>query len=318
MLYFKLLYLCFIIPDYIMKKLYFLSIILFLFCNSIYCQFSPTEAKWYYEYNQAPSYGYIKIEYIKDTIIENETCKVLQKIRNIYYYLGGIYLTDSLGNEYIFQRNDSVFNYKRGHFYLLYDFSAHSGDIWVVGAIRWNQYSSCDSIGQVKVDSVGLKIIYQDTLKVIYTSSYMNSNWVFSGPIVEKLGCLGYMLPEKYICLVDAGEGGAFRCYSDSLFLYHADSLMPCDYINTINKKINVLDIIKIFPNPTSEQINIEANFDNPFSYYIYNVLGHLEMTSISNTKLTTISTINLSNGIYNIVVNADGKTLRDRFIVLR
>jgi len=101
----------------------------------------PDGAKFYYNFNQSPSVGYVKIEYIKDTVIASNTCKVLNKIRYTYDYPGA-YHTVYLGNEYIIQSGDKIYNYKYGQFYLLYDFSPSIGDIWTMSASSRYQYTS--------------------------------------------------------------------------------------------------------------------------------------------------------------------------------
>ncbi|HNW99633.1 MAG TPA: T9SS type A sorting domain-containing protein [Bacteroidales bacterium] len=278
----------------------------FLFCNNMNAQeWAPVGAKWYYDFNITPSIGYVKIEYIKDTIINSNTCKVLKKIRFSYDY-PGVYNTVSLGNEYIFQNGSKVYNYKYGQFYLLYDFFANTNDIWTIAATNRDSQSGCDTIGKVKVDSTNIIIIKNDTFKIIYTSSYQNSDWVYTGPIVEKLGCIGYMLPEPYLCYIDHNEGGNLRCYSDSFYAYQKDSLLPCDFINSIDETIIDDHFLKIYPNPTNNILNISTTLQDGNTIElieIYNCFGQLiKKTDINNSykKFNHIINIqSLSSGIY-------------------
>jgi len=302
--------------------LIFILILLFFANFKTYSQtWAPIGAKWYYNYNQASSVGYVKIECIKDTIIANDTCKVLNKTRYQYDY-PGVYHTVSLGNEYIFQNGNKIYNYKYGQFYILYDFSATIGDIWTVSASRY-QYSSCDTIGKVHVDSIGIKIIYPDTFKIIYTSSYQNSNWVFSGPIVEKLGCLGYMLPIQQLCDLDHEEGGSLRCYSDSLYFYQADSLIPCDFITSINEIMADDQFIKVFPNPVYDNLNISLSSKGSMNTFhqieIYNCFGQLirKLKFDDSMKYSdyNFNVHSLSSGIYLIRVYTSDGTFERKII---
>jgi len=303
-------------------KIFLITLLLFIGLNS-YCQiWAPNGATWYYDYNQAPSVGYVKIEYIKDTIITNDTCKVLRKTRYTYDYPGS-YHTVSLGNEYIFQSGNKIYNFKYGQFYMLYDYSAAVGDIWTVGATSRYQYSTCDTIGKVHVDSIDIKIINIDTFKIIYTSPYQNSNWSFTGPIVEKLGCTGYMLPQQYLCDIDHNEGGNLRCYNDHNYFFHLDSLIPCDFIVGINDLLlNKSEKISLFPNPTNDILNISfdnVNNDMMCLIQIYDWMGKLIREIPINKNLNISNYIIQVNsydaGVYLIRIKTNHSIINDFFI---
>jgi len=324
-----------------MKKICLLSITIFLFCHSIYCQWAPIGAKWYYSHTYgAPQYLTI-IESVRDTLILNKQCKVL-KSYNIYVQglSPGIYQWDTLycPLQYTYCDSSKVYLYDNllNDFYALYNFNATAGDTITVKDTLFSGYCpdnfSC-SIFQYKVDSVSDTILNGISLRKQYASATPNADWIFYNPpypgafnhypLIEKIGSLRYLFGTG----ISGVEGSIshLRCYQDSSISYHSpdwpDSL-ACDYLYTlitdIKKTIDTQNKITIFPNPTSGQINIETNFDNPFYYYIYNIFGHLEMTGVSNAKLTLISISSLCNGIYSIIVNSDGKILRDEFIVLR
>jgi len=276
-----------------MKK--YLLIILFFSCFTLKSdaqhEWASIGTKWYYDYNQNTSVGYVKIEYIEDTIISNDTCKVLKKTRYTFDY-PGVYNTVFLGNEYLFQSGNKIYNYKYGQFYLLYDFSSNIGDIWTVSATSRYQYSNCDTIGKVYVDSIGEKIINLDTFKIIFTSPYQNSDWIYTGPIIEKIGCYGYMFPQQYLCDIDHNEGGNLRCYSDNEIMHDEH-------------------FFKIFPNPTNDNVNIHLfpqGINILHQIEIYNCFGQLIRKIIVDDSIKysdyNFNIHSLSTGIYLIKIN--------------
>ncbi|TYA59148.1 T9SS type A sorting domain-containing protein [Formosa maritima] len=64
------------------------------------------------------------------------------------------------------------------------------------------------------------------------------------------------------------------------------------------NTEFNTQDI-SIYPNPTSDKINIKLNSSENHSVYIYNILGKKVMDQNLNGTNSSIDVSNLSNGIY-------------------
>lgn len=72
----------------------------------------------------------------------------------------------------------------------------------------------------------------------------------------------------------------------------------------------------KLFPNPTTDHINIQTNFYQKFIFNIYNSLGQLAKSGVIESNSTTIYLNELANGIYSIELLADNKKERKCFIV--
>jgi hypothetical protein len=77
------------------------------------------------------------------------------------------------------------------------------------------------------------------------------------------------------------------------------------------------LNSISIYPNPTSEVLNISlSNNDLPDGYRIYNMLGQtLSQEVISTISDLSVNTANLSNGMYFIQITKEGNTVSLPFI---
>lgn len=79
---------------------------------------------------------------------------------------------------------------------------------------------------------------------------------------------------------------------------------------------INNNDAIKLYPNPASEQLNIQSAINSEKPFYMYNVFGQLVMQGWLPTTHAAISLENMSDGFYTIELPDVVKTERHSFIV--
>ena len=297
-----------------MKKFYLHITIIILFCNSLYSQWAPIGAKWIYTmtFNMSNNIDTFVIRSVGDTSIQGHLCKILQKNTGLCD-LRPI-------KEFMYEDSGKVFFYdnSRNIFQMLYDFNGNIGDSTVIYP---GDYPSTDYISTT-IDSISSININSHILKKLYVHCSSSSlNWIpsNSGVVIENIGDTYYMFPWLFGGC-DAQWARPLRCYEDAVVgAYNFNTAPNCDYtlLVGINETNNPLKIA-IFPNPASEQINLETNIDNSFNYNIYNIFGHLEITGTSQTNMISISTSSLSNGIYNVVIDIEGKTIRSKFIVLR
>ena len=245
-------------------------------------RWATTGATWTYSFNALFSFGYVKIEQIGDTLINNKNCDIFKKVK-FGYTFPGVYDTLDLGHEYTYFDSSKVFIYRNNQFWILYDFNAPVGSSWFCPGNN----SICPSMGEYHVDSVGNMVINNDTLRVIFTSPAVNSGWHFVERIVEKIGCMGYLFPEPR-CQFDSEEGGPLRCYTDSTsWSYNSGISSSCDYLNSIYS-FDELNALKIYPNPSFSEFTIEAipDYSNAkFDIYIHNFQGETK-TPASKTLL--------------------------------
>lgn len=258
-------------------------------------------ARWYYSYFYEFSTGYIEIVYSGDTIINNKTCAILEKIQYGYTY-PGVYDTNLLGKEFINYEDGTAYIFKFGKFYTLYDFNAKIGDIWEITGYP-NYHLNCDTSGSIIIDSISSVIINGNELKVFYTSPLEDSHWRFTDRIIERIGCTGYLLPISHNCIIDVEEGRDLRCYQDDEFgLYSTGIVQLCNYLtNSIffkyfDKKIN------IYPMPFNDYIQLEYTLSNNMDlmdYKILDISGRILKEGIINKNINKLSLIDLPLGIY-------------------
>jgi len=234
---------------------------------------SPAGATWYYGFEVWSTAGYYKIEYTGDTIITSITCKKLKK--TAYWHDLAFLSSDTavVGTEYTYADTNKVYIYKHNQFYTLYDFAALPGATWTVPEIK--NYAGCDTIGVIKVDSVGTTVINSETLRYICVSLMDTAQkWGWSAKIVEKIGPIksysnyDYLFPVKFdycgMIVDELIEGGRFRCYSDSSSFAYSSNIAPsCDFITSTNDFSYLADDVNVFPNPNLGTFTIDLGLEN-------------------------------------------------------
>jgi hypothetical protein len=224
--------------------------------------FAPIGAKWYYRKSEGwhpPNEGYVLLESIKDTTIQDLNCRVISKT---YYHSNGQNVS-RLGFEYVHEKDGKVLYWRKGSFYTLYDFNAQPGDEWTVCGSYINE-NLCvnDTLATIKVDSISLTKINNHVLRVLHTSS-PNGNWEYPDKIIERIGCLSYLFPQPVICAFDIPyEAGPLRCYSDLMFGrfrpdYYSSLNYDCDRLVHYTGIQNQEYRFSVYPNPATNQITI-------------------------------------------------------------
>lgn len=249
----------------------------FLRTENAYAQlWAPPNAKWYYSYSNFWITGYVSIEKISDTLIldnasgQFRNCQKLFKTFYSHNHINGSQDTISLGSEYTWNNDDTVFIFKHNQFYVLYDFSAQPGDTWVVPE-TYNMFDICDSVGVVKVVFAGDTVINSEPLRYLIVEPEDPSHWALYGTIIEKIGPLYYMLPEQN-CVTDIMEGGPLRCYEDNTFQYTSEIAPYCDYLVGMDEPES--NPLAIYPNPAEDHLKIKCLPHETFNVEIVNISG--------------------------------------------
>ena len=73
---------------------------------------------------------------------------------------------------------------------------------------------------------------------------------------------------------------------------------------------------VEVFPNPAKGCINILFADENEAVVHLYDMMGRLVYAANGNTQCFVIPTQGLSQGVYTLVVNADGKQQIERVVV--
>lgn len=176
-------------------------------------EWAPEGATWYYSSFAPYGDAYLRVQYVRDTVILEKNCKILEKIRFQEDYFTG-YDEIITGEEYTYFENNIVYYYANEQFYKLYDFNAITGDEWDVYYF--------ETPGRVHVDSTGTSIINEHELKWIavspvdgYCIGFCNTK------IYETIGNVIFLFPMWTDCIVDAEEAAGLRCYSDNTFGFY-------------------------------------------------------------------------------------------------
>jgi hypothetical protein len=320
-----------------MRKLnYSLSTIFLIFFISIsqlhsQSNWCPSGSVWYYGFDTEYFSGYIKVEYVLDTIIQSVSCKKLQKTMYSYNFVSQELNSYIVGNEYTYAEDGKVFYYTANKFFTLYDFAAQPGDTWTVPGTK--QYENCDSTGIVKVDSIGtiqIDGVQHRYICVSPAESYSEWGWR-SVKIIENIGPVerfannsyDFLFPVKLsfcgMALDEHIEGGFFRCYSNaSGFDYASGIVAECDFIPTGEEEFRFSNIVSIHPNPFNRftSIHMSINYKQG-NVYVFNTEGRL----INQFKLTGLeNSLDLSSfksGIYMFVIEIDNQIQTFRSIKL-
>ena len=279
---------------------------------------APAGAIWHYDWVEFATDGYAKVQYLKDSLVGGKLCKILQVERHTFNWDTQTFTNSILGYEYTYFENNFVFYYRYGTFFKLYDFSAQSGNSWVVAG--WEVGNPCDSLGSILVDSTGMTNINTFSLKYLNTSPGQNSDWGFEDKIVERIGSFGYMFPSP-LCAVDIPGPGQLRCYYDNEFgLYQRSGNPPtCDFIVGTENTNPDLNALNIYPNPVKKDVTIEIikSPKRDYSIELSNIMGRIVKQFKINKEINTLDVSDLNNGIYFInIFDSNGRIIQRKLII--
>lgn len=289
--------------------------------------FAPIGAKWHFNYAESmlPWYqGFLLIESVSDTIINDVDCRKLVKTIYEYDYENNEVVEPLvIGHEFITQVNDSVLIYRDGKFKKLYDFGAEIGDtLSIPGRSVYNgiEIEPSKQNGYAVVVGKGITELDGKPLKYIDLKQFSDSHWQFlcyvnygseySVRICEKIGNIsGYMLPEPFEAIsgIDMAwdGGGILRCYSDlETNISFVDQ--DCDYMVAIEEVTS--DLINLYPNPTDGNINIEMTEDYN-TIDIYDSLGRIVYSSSVEDSSLSIDISHHPSGLYLIAIKNNTDT---------
>lgn len=280
-----------------------------LISNTSASTFAPIGAKWHYGIVSSNFFidkYYRTFEVIKDTIIEEKQCSVLEQTEYFKKEEGG-YIS---GYEYIYSDDQKVYrwNKSKSQFYLLYDFSANVGDSWRVPCVGCGGQSS-DSTLLIRVDAVHHINLSGKQLKQLTVTSDGASSFG-SGQVTERIGGSGYLFLFGYGW--DDMHIPNLRCYSD-FEISGSFSNEACDLhvthisnVQNMESSLNVYDGYVQFP---------KLLLANLVEVSVYDVSGKLALKSMPDEDgLLTIQS--LSRGIYIVVSktnNFETKTFKFR-----
>ena len=304
-------------------------LLFFVFNFSEAQKWCPAGATWYFQeyYSYYPGgigppislAGYDKAEYAKDTLLNNQNCKV---ITDTSYYEGTAPVRANAAI-YTYSSGDTVYFWRDSLFLPTFYFGCHTGDT------LWVPWSSIKVATQV--DSTGIMVINGDSLR-FYDYRAIDSIYacvnVIGGPsngrIVERLGNVT-VGPENnsfsfgFTCL-EYQMTYFLHCYRDDSFAdYSSDSTRPCTYyISAVNDLASQSEI-SLSPNPSNGHCKLQiSSAGETFTAGVYDVTGK-EILPLFRTEGISdfeFDISNLSPGIYFVKVNDSSGRMAVRKLV--
>ncbi|MFY9310883.1 MAG: T9SS type A sorting domain-containing protein [Bacteroidia bacterium] len=278
---------------------------------SLYSQtWCPAGATWYYTDASADWYGYSKLTYINDTVINSTTCK---KISHYYDGTGIFGSVSGYRNPYFtYEQNGVVYLYNNRYgnnkFDTLFNTNAQIGNRWRFPLV---DTACADSTYFVEVLNTGTKNIQGFNLNWLYVKigplDY-SGNQTFGYVLDTMVERLGYRYDDIDFapCYGSTAEGvhGGLRCYSDTTFgSYSTGITSACDYITSIDESQLDKREVKIYPNPANDKLNVVVDLKPSETgiIEIADIVGKLQNSHIlnRNNNITEISIGNLNKGVY-------------------
>ena len=270
-------------------------LLFFSLASHCYSQgWAPTGAKWHYTQISftGPLITFSIVESLADTVIQGKNCKKMSNGGGCSFYGPYFFIYSDSGKVFVYDNYYSTFS-------LLYDFNLSQGDSWVVHP--YSQGTISDSL-IVSVDSIGTQIINSDTLKVMYTTATASPTfgiWSWGGKMIDRIGSIGYFLPQVGFCDPPAGP---LRCYDDSIIgHYETGFAASCTWTNVGISEYNFEDLISIFPNHSKGIFTISSSEDLK-EIEIVDILGNSVFKRTINSKLETLNFFQ-PKGIYFVKV---------------
>jgi hypothetical protein len=223
----------------------------------------PPGAEWHYSANfcTGACNGYVRMFSSGDTIVQNQPCTKIERIRTYTSYFDPTIYVDTLSNLYTYSTVGIVwmFDPQMNAFDTLYDFNATIGDSWQLIHLPENSlgsdFLSVLDTGHVSVDGHQLRWLSVE----YHFQGATGNNPPYLDTLIQRIGSNQfYMLPYDFPNgFFDGQEGGFFRCYTDNDISYQSPSVQTCDLpLRVTERALRRAPVI--FPNPGNDQITVE------------------------------------------------------------
>lgn len=243
-----------------MKEKLLIIIMSFLILPSVgQIVFCPAGAEWHYLFSLSPTNRRNeKVKYVRDSVIGNETFKVLAHKR--FYNLGGV-VDDKL--TLVKQKGDTVFfrNLATQHTWqILYNYGTPKGGSWQTTVDLLDPNVPGTSTYTITVDSINFITLNSFNLKRLHVKYYYNATDYSLAQITERLGSDNFMF--SYPSFNGDEFFDSFLCYADNSFGLKQFTNYSCDYSVGLKEiKLSPFDIT-IYPNPAKDKIVVESNIE--------------------------------------------------------
>jgi hypothetical protein len=297
----------------ILRIKYFL--LLLFAVNKLTCQvvFAPKGAEWCYNFWESwgtSNFNVEKITYLRDSVIGNDTVKLLKSKRVFRECDNRLIYT------LIKQKGDTIYfkNASTQQWQILYNMAALPGEKWNTMMLFTNntlkQYTvTVLSVGSTTVNGFSLKKQH-----VQYEWSDPGMTYTTVCDITERFGCSLFMYNyfNQYQGFCDADAFYRFLCYKDSVFPQTQFTSYPCDYTSGIEENVKTGSSILAYPNPNNGSFTIklpEGRQEQNVEISMFDITGRLiskENRSITNGSEIGVKS-DLKDGMYLLKVKFEG-----------
>lgn len=265
--------------DVNLKIRFILVLLIFLTIGGNAQNLVPIGAKWYYNIPYSSEGGYILLEAVKDSVINNQNVMVIAIKHN-----GNEFIC----NEYIHQDEDKVYyhNHINNTFHLLYDYSAQPGDTIFVHSSEFtpNQgflCSFCNTLPGFIYKIISNEIIMIDGKSLrMQRIENISDPWGFFPSefseitIIEGIGSLIYFFGKGNF-ITPEDNNSLLRCYMDNEIYYQNPAWNnDCDLIVTI-PEVPIIELCRFILTNGGQNIRIEAK-ETIESVCLYNISAGL------------------------------------------
>ena len=293
------------------RKFYLAFLIIFQMYQSFGQDFAPIGAKWYYteQFAFSGDISYLWIESVGDTIIKGKECRVLENN-------GGLMCVFHNDKDFVYYEDSVAYFYvpEIDTFQILYNLRVQKDSFWTV-IFGMNMESKLDTI-QISVDSVSYITINSKKLKELHVSyKSRNVGWEnlgYEGDIIERIGDKSYIFNLYNLPVIcDGNYSGGLRCYQDSeLGFYSTGIADSCTYTyKWVGIENNSKKAIKIYPNPTSDWIEVEITTDKKLTITLSDLYGRT-LTEFESFGKSRLDMTNFQKGYYLLQIKNSEKIL--------
>lgn len=275
------------------------------FANIVEMSMFPVGTEWYYEIQNANgSITYQHLEYMADTVIDDDLVQIIVRINTLY----DKDFSEEKTYEYIYESDNKVYWWNKilEEFTMLYDFAAEEGDAWEIKVGTSSLLMHVDAEGTTEYGG-----------QTYRTLTVSDPEGLFSGTIICGIGHETSFFPERLMIRSDDYRVEGIRCvWQYGQLIFHLTNA-ACDevYLNFhYDVEESTQTNYSLYPNPTSSILFVitnNVNSSNP-TYTITNLMGQTLMTGQILVENQQINVGSLPQGMYFITI---GGTIQ-KFIV--
>ncbi|WP_317899552.1 T9SS type A sorting domain-containing protein [Aurantibacillus circumpalustris] len=298
----------------ILPSIFFLILFFQLKSQVVFC---PVGAEWSYEFSGiifSPSVYNNKIKCTGSYFDGNDTIKTL--VHDKFY----LFCNESSSiTTLIKQRGDTVYfsNARtQNTWQILYNFASQTSQGWQTTILQHSQFPATfyyvvDSVKTVQINGFNLRRLYINNGASVITERFGSSGFLFN-------------FPNSDLGLCDGDYFHEFLCYTDLSFGTKQFSAKPCDFSNTVGfiESNETKPIIQIFPNPSTNKINVQIeNLTNTgeYEFQFVDLLGQknlIHKTEPNENNSFEIDISSFKTGIYFLQVFQNNELITNQKVI--